>query len=233
MLTTHPVSAAPTAGPRHALGHPLDAVEAKARRARRWALRAWAVLGVGVLAAGSAYAAGLPSVGGTTGAGSVDEAAVRTVDYSGAAAGAPVYSDKIAKVADITYTWSQKNAAIGDTGMFFVDLAAAPAGTYAVEVFLAGVLDPNWSAYQLQVGVVPATSSADCATADYASAAPHVLYTDTTEVSVLLPDLASGSGYCVGAPAAPADGVSTLLRRTRPNVTPAYPTFSALVAKTA
>jgi hypothetical protein len=218
------------------LGHPfpspLDVVEAKVRRARRWALRAWAVLGLGCLAAGSAYAAGLPSVGGTTGAGSVDAPAVRTTDFSGASAGAPVFSDKITKVADITYTWQQKSASIGTTGMFFVDLASVPAGTYAVEVFLAGALDPAWSAYQLQLGAVPAASSAACAAAAYGTATPKVLYTDTTDSSVLFSGLASGSGYCIGAPAS-APSVSTLLRRVNNGVTPAYPTFSALVAKTA
>ena len=214
------------------LRHPLDAVEEKVRRARRWALRTWAVLGIGCLAAGSAYAAGLPSVTGTTGAGSVDAPAVRTVDFSGATAGAPVYSDKISKVADITYTWSQKAGSIGTSPMFFVDLAAAPAGTYAVEVFLASAIDPAFSAYQLELNAVPAASAAACAAAAYGTTGP-VLYTDTTDASVLFEGLASGSGYCIGAPAAPATDVDTLLRRTKNNVTPVYPTFSALVAKTA
>lgn len=218
-----------TVGP---LQHPLDVVEAKVRRVRRWALRAWAVLGIGCLAAGSAYAAGLPSVAGTTGAGSVDAPAVRTVDFTGTAAGAPVYSDKISKVADVTYTWSQKNGSIGTSPMFFVDLATAPAGTYAVEVFLASALDPSFSAYQLEIAAVPAADAAACAGAAYGTAG-QVLYTDTTDASVLFQGLASGSGYCIGAPAAPAADVETLLRRARNNVTPVYPVFSALVAKTA
>lgn len=212
--------------------HPLDVVEQKVRKARRWALRAWGVLGIGCLAAGSAYAAGLPSVGGVTGAGSVDAPVVRTTDFSGATAGAPVYSDKITKVADVTYTWQQKNGSIGNTGMFFVDLTSVPAGTYAVEVFLSGTLDPAWSAYQLEMNAVPAAGAADCATAAYGNAG-QVLYTDTNDASALFGGLASGSGYCVGAPASGGGGVDSMFRRTNNGVTPAYPVFSALVAKTA
>lgn len=226
------ITTTPNLGALGTVRHPLDAVEEKVRKARRWALRAWGVLGIGCLAAGSAYAAGLPSVTGVTGAGSVDAAAVRTVDFSGSTAGQPVYSDSITKVADITYTWSQKNASIPNSGMFFADLTTVPSGTYAVEVFLSGALDSNWSAYQLEMNVVAAASATDCAAAAYGTNG-QVLYTDTNDSSVLFQGLASGSGYCIGASAHPQSGVDTLLRRATPNVTPAYPTFSALVAKTA
>lgn len=231
MITTAPSFRPTRPGHSYAV-HPLDALESKVRRARKWALGVWALLGIGCLAAGSAYAAGLPSVSGTTGAGSVDAPAIRTTDFSGATGSAPVYSDKITKIADVTYTWQNKDASIATSPMFWVDLAAAPAGSYAVEVFLTGAMDPNWSAYQLEMSAVPAASSADCAAAAYGTAG-QVLYTDTLGSSVIFNGLAAGSGYCVGAPAAPAAGVESMFRRARNNATPVYPTFSALVAKTA
>lgn len=219
-------------------GTPLDLVSAKVRRARRLALRLWAVLGIGCLAAGSAYAAGLPTVGGLTDeAGSVDTSPARIVDLTGASSsGGGLYSTAVAKVADVTYTWSGKNASIGNTPMFYVDLSAVPSGTYAAEVVLTNAADMGgWWDYRLEVEVVPAATQAACGAHVFdGTGSPQVMYTDTVDGSLLFTGLDTAQGgYCVGAAAAPSATSDSYFRRAKNTEIPTYPLFTASIAKTA
>lgn len=233
MVTHPPMGAAPPP-----FDSPLDAVSAKVRRARRWALRAWGVLGIGCLAAGSAYAAGLPTVGGLTDdAGSTDAAPARLVDLTGASSSAGgLYADAVAKVADVTYTWSGKTASIGNTPMFHVDLSGVQPGTYAAEVVLTNALDMGgWWDYRLEVEVVPAATQADCSAHTFdGTGSPQTMFTDTVDGSLLFTGLDStAGGYCIGAAAAPSATSDSYFRRAKSSEVPTYPLFTASIAKTA
>ena len=223
--------------PSSPFGHPLDRVAEKARRARRWALRLWAVLGVACLAAGSAYAAGLPSVGGETDlTGSVDASAARLVDTSPGGGGGGLYDDAMVSQGDITYTWGGRHASIGDEPMFLVDLTGHT-GTFAAEVVLSnGAAMTGWWRYQLKVAAVPVADAGTCAGYDFsgAEAGSQLLTADTVDAWVQFSGLAGGSMYCIGA--ADGDGkdsAGTYLRRASTTTVPTYPTFVGSVAKTA
>jgi hypothetical protein len=233
MVTHPPVGATPPP-----FGAPLDVVSAKVRRARRLALRLWAVLGIGCLAAGSAYAAGLPTVGGTTDeVNSVDDPAARLVDLTGASSsGGGLYTDAVAKVADIIYTWSGKSASIGNTQMFFVDMTGLQSGTYAAEVVLTNAADmTGWWDYRLEVEVVPAADLATCQAHTFdGTGNPQTMFTDTVDGSLLFTGLAStAGGWCIGAAAAPSATSDSYFRRAKNNEIPTYPLFTASIAKTA
>lgn len=226
MLTATPLGTSfPT--PRHA-------GPARRRPRRRWAFGLWGLTGLGALALGTAYASGLPTIGGTTTADT--PTATRVVDLSGASAGSSLYGNAVTSSPPLGYTWSGRWGSFAtDQSMFYVDLAGNT-GTYAAEVALtnAGAL-ANWYALQLRLEIAPVASQAACTAHDFdGTQTPKVLYTDTVDASVTFTNLDPTQKWCIGVSSADGkDPAGTYLRRVSTGSLPTYPQFVASIARTA
>ena len=226
MFTSLPLG--PTIAPRRAR-HAAP----RRRRRGRLALGLWGLAGIGALGLGSAYASGLPSVGGATAADV--PTATRTVDLSGASTSSSLYGGAVTAQGPIDYSWSGRWGSLAtDEPLFYVDLTGHT-GTFAAEVALtnAGALT-NWYALQLELEAVPVADAAACAAHDFTGTqSPQVLYAETVDASVTFTGLDPAQKWCIGAASSDGkDAAGTYLRRVSTGSAPTYPTLIASLART-